>query len=122
MQPLCIQAMAQWPMPARWAGFQGLSIVPGFPSELRNGYERNTPIPNALIVSCCMLDLAMFCSGPVYAERIKDIASIQGVRSNQLVGYGLVVGLNKSGDKNQIYRANLAQYARAFRADIAAWH
>ncbi|MEQ1529485.1 MAG: flagellar basal body P-ring protein FlgI [Methylococcales bacterium] len=38
---------------------------------------------------------------PVHAERIKDIASIQGVRSNQLVGYGLVVGLDKSGDKTQ---------------------
>jgi len=36
---------------------------------------------------------------PAQAERIKDIASIQGVRSNQLVGYGLVVGLEKSGDK-----------------------
>ncbi len=36
---------------------------------------------------------------PVQAERIKDIASINGVRSNQLVGYGLVVGLDKSGDK-----------------------
>jgi flagellar P-ring protein precursor FlgI len=45
--------------------------------------------------------LAMFCNSPVYAERIKDIASIQGVRSNQLVGYGLVVGLNTSGDKNR---------------------
>jgi len=33
------------------------------------------------------------------AERIKDIASIDGVRSNQLVGYGLVTGLDKSGDK-----------------------
>ncbi|MFW5443072.1 MAG: flagellar basal body P-ring protein FlgI [Methylococcaceae bacterium] len=38
---------------------------------------------------------------PVYAERIKDLASIAGVRSNQLVGYGLVVGLNKSGDKTK---------------------
>jgi len=38
-------------------------------------------------------------STSVYAERIKDIASIEGVRSNQLVGYGLVVGLDKSGDK-----------------------
>lgn len=38
-------------------------------------------------------------SGAVHAERIKDIASIEGVRSNQLVGYGLVVGLDKSGDK-----------------------
>ncbi len=34
------------------------------------------------------------------AERIKDIASIEGVRVNQLVGYGLVVGLDKSGDSS----------------------
>jgi len=37
----------------------------------------------------------------VSAERIKDLASIAGVRSNQLVGYGLVVGLNASGDKTK---------------------
>lgn len=36
---------------------------------------------------------------PVHADRIKDIASIQGVRSNQLVGYGIVVGLDGSGDQ-----------------------
>ncbi len=40
-------------------------------------------------------------SPSIYAERIKDLASIAGVRSNQLVGYGLVVGLNKSGDKTK---------------------
>ena len=34
-----------------------------------------------------------------HAERIKDIASVQGVRPNQLVGYGLVVGLDGSGDQ-----------------------
>lgn len=33
------------------------------------------------------------------AERIKDLASIQGVRENQLLGYGLVVGLDNSGDQ-----------------------
>lgn len=33
------------------------------------------------------------------AERIKDLAAIQGVRNNQLLGYGLVVGLDGSGDK-----------------------
>ena len=37
--------------------------------------------------------------GSVQAERIKDIASIEGMRDNQLVGYGLVVGLNGTGDK-----------------------
>ncbi|WP_031436929.1 flagellar basal body P-ring protein FlgI [Methylobacter tundripaludum] len=46
-----------------------------------------------------LLLLGIAVSGPVCAERIKDIASIEGVRSNQLVGYGLVVGLDKSGDK-----------------------
>ncbi len=35
----------------------------------------------------------------VHAERIKDIASIAGVRNNQLVGYGLVVGLDGTGDQ-----------------------
>ena len=33
------------------------------------------------------------------AERIKDLASVQGVRENQLLGYGLVVGLDGSGDQ-----------------------
>lgn len=37
--------------------------------------------------------------GHAYAERIKDLASIQGVRDNQLIGYGLVVGLDGSGDQ-----------------------
>ena len=35
----------------------------------------------------------------VHAERLKDLASIQGVRDNPLVGYGLVVGLDGSGDQ-----------------------
>ena len=46
-----------------------------------------------------MLMLTAF-SNPVLAERIKDIASIEGIRTNQLVGYGLVVGLDKSGDSS----------------------
>ncbi len=36
------------------------------------------------------------------AARIKDMAAIKGIRSNQLVGYGLVVGLNGTGDKDKI--------------------
>ena len=34
-----------------------------------------------------------------HAERVKDIASVAGVRTNQLVGYGLVVGLDGTGDQ-----------------------
>lgn len=36
---------------------------------------------------------------PSHADRIKDIANVQGVRSNQLIGYGLVVGLPGTGEK-----------------------
>ncbi|EIC29554.1 MULTISPECIES: flagellar basal body P-ring protein FlgI [Methylomicrobium] len=47
-----------------------------------------------------MLGLAL--SGSVRGERIKDIASVEGMRTNQLVGYGLVVGVdNKSGDRTK---------------------
>lgn len=48
-----------------------------------------------------LLLLAAIGIAPAYAERIKDIASIEGIRTNQLVGYGLVVGLDKSGDKTK---------------------
>jgi len=41
-----------------------------------------------------------FFSTAVSADRIKDLASLAGVRANQLVGYGLVVGLSGTGDKN----------------------
>lgn len=36
---------------------------------------------------------------PAAAERIKDLASVAGVRANQLIGYGLVVGLHGTGDR-----------------------
>ena len=39
-------------------------------------------------------------SFPAQAVRIKDIASVEGVRDNQLIGYGLVVGLAGTGEKN----------------------
>jgi flagellar P-ring protein precursor FlgI len=53
-------------------------------------------LANLLLLGLCGL-LAV--TPPVQAERIKDLASIQGVRNNQLLGYGLVVGLDGSGDK-----------------------
>ena len=67
-----------------------------------------------------LLMLALFCSNPVYAERIKDIASIQGVRTNQLVGYGLVVGLNMSGDKNRFTGQTLRSMLGRFGLTLPA--
>lgn len=46
------------------------------------------------------LAAALFSGLPASAARLKDIASIEGVRSNQLIGYGLVVGLQNTGDKS----------------------
>lgn len=43
--------------------------------------------------------LCLGLAGVATAERIKDLATIQGVRSNHLVGYGLVVGLDGTGDQ-----------------------
>lgn len=52
----------------------------------------------ALCVVCVMLGHAPRTEAAV---RIKDIAQFRGVRDNQLIGYGLVVGLNGTGDKSQ---------------------
>lgn len=46
-----------------------------------------------------LLIVALSLSATGHAERIKDIATVQGVRTNQLVGYGLVVGLDGTGDQ-----------------------
>ncbi len=51
-------------------------------------------------VACLMINTA---SGALAQTRIKDIASIEGVRGNQLYGYGLVVGLNGTGDKQSSF-------------------
>jgi len=48
-----------------------------------------------------LLFIAVSAPLPVQATRIKDIAAFDGVRDNQLVGYGLLVGLNGSGDSDQ---------------------
>ena len=45
------------------------------------------------------LTICVVLSAPSHAERLKDLAGIQGVRQNQLMGYGLVVGLDGSGDQ-----------------------
>ncbi len=65
-------------------------------------YGRNFEV-NVKKIILCLLLIAVSCqlSASVHAERIKDIASFEGVRDNQLIGYGLIVGLDGSGDKGQ---------------------
>ena len=68
--------------------------------------------------------LCLSVSGLAFAEsavtRIKDIAKVQGVRSNQLVGYGLVMGLNGTGDSNKTLEVlqSVANMLRKFGVTI----
>src|SRR6266849_6390114 len=55
--------------------------------------------PNMFQVACAaLLALALSATAAGATSRIKDLANIEGVRQNQLIGYGLVVGLNGTGD------------------------
>ena len=51
-----------------------------------------------LCIKLCLL-ASLVIALPSMAERLKDLASIQGVRDNPLIGYGLIVGLDGSGDQ-----------------------
>ncbi|WP_368646966.1 flagellar basal body P-ring protein FlgI [Castellaniella ginsengisoli] len=62
-------------------------------------------IPTSLLMRRLAAGVLALCLGVLFplgaaqAERIKDLASFTGVRENQLIGYGLVVGLDGSGDQ-----------------------
>jgi flagellar P-ring protein precursor FlgI len=58
-------------------------------------------IVSKLSILVGLAGLIAFTASPprAHAERIKDMAQVQGVRTNQLVGYGLVVGLDGTGDQ-----------------------
>jgi len=75
-------------------------------------------------IKYCLLALLLVSSAS-WAERIKDITQIKGVRSNQLVGYGLVVGLDGTGDQTaqtpftvQSLKSMLSQYGIALPPDV----
>jgi flagellar P-ring protein FlgI len=56
----------------------------------------------ALALATLAASAALWWPWPVQAaQRIKEVAAVQGVRSNQLLGYGLVVGLDGTGDQTQ---------------------
>jgi len=52
-----------------------------------------------LVLGAFAILVALAAASPAHAERVKDLATVAGVRSNQLVGYGIVVGLNGTGDQ-----------------------
>jgi len=53
--------------------------------------------------------------------RVKDITHVRGARANQLVGYGLVVGLNNAGDKDPVYsKASIANMLQRYGITVPA--
>ena len=63
--------------------------------------ERNL-VEHLLFVVLAMM-AALLVAAPASADRIKDLGGFQGIRSNQLTGYGVVVGLPGTGDDNLEY-------------------
>ncbi|MEM1380813.1 MAG: flagellar basal body P-ring protein FlgI [Pseudomonadota bacterium] len=55
----------------------------------------------AVVTLATFLSVGALLTGPAAGSRLKDITKIEGVRENQLIGYGLVVGLPGTGDRTQ---------------------
>ena len=72
------------------------SIFPSMPQPRRVNRERWWLALLAILI-------AILAGHPAGADRIKDLGTFQGIRSNQLTGYGIVVGLPGTGDDNLDY-------------------
>ncbi|WP_409202808.1 flagellar basal body P-ring protein FlgI [Vibrio sp. SS-MA-C1-2] len=66
--------------------------------------SKNVSIKNSLklMLSTILVSLSLFLSQLAFAQPIQTLVDIYGDRDNQLIGYGLVVGLDGSGDKSQV--------------------
>ena len=78
--------------------------LPGMPDvtdRRRRGASLVSPLWTSVssVLSAVFLVFLAALPQPAHAQRVKDLATIQGVRNNQLVGYGLVVGLDGTGDQ-----------------------
>jgi flagellar P-ring protein FlgI len=62
--------------------------------------RKTRPMPGRAVAIWVILVWCLLSLSPALADvRIKDITDVEGIRENQLIGYGLVVGLNGTGDK-----------------------
>src|SRR2546430_13528890 len=86
-----------WPDVRRWHGLRYSFAGPNHFSLVRTTWGARMPrtLQSALAVAFTLLAALAPASA---TSRIKDLANIEGVRQNQLIGYGLVVGLNGTGD------------------------
>jgi flagellar P-ring protein precursor FlgI len=72
---------------------------PSRPGRDGHGRDPHPRGPGFTLLFVVFSMLAMLASGAFAQSRIKDLATLQGVRGNQLVGYGIVAGLDGSGDQ-----------------------
>jgi hypothetical protein len=94
-------------------------------SWMHRSYMSAVGILSVLSAGCLIVMIMMLSSGAAHAERVKDLASVSGVRGNQLVGYGLVVGLDGTGDQTsqapftiQSIRNMLAKFGVTIPANV----
>ncbi|MGB1270888.1 MAG: flagellar basal body P-ring protein FlgI, partial [Endozoicomonas sp.] len=83
-----------------------------------NAMEMRYPMFPPVLVSLLCLTLVFpdFAS----ARRLLDMVDVEGVRANQLIGYGLVVGLNGTGDKSSFTKQSLVNMLREFGLTITS--
>ena len=63
-----------------------------------------------LFLALCLFALATLAPATAMAERVRDLGTFQGLRSNQLTGYGVVVGLQGTGDtRGPLYISIISQ-------------
>ena len=77
-----------------------------------------TYVSKIIGIVALLLTVAVGISETAHADRLKDLTSVAGVRSNQLVGYGIVVGLSGTGDGNtqltlQTIQSMVAQFGQS---------
>jgi flagellar P-ring protein precursor FlgI len=72
------------------------------------------------LISMAVLALGLLVAGGVHAARIKDLGRVDGVRDNQLIGYGVVTGLAGTGDslRNKATRQSLANLLGQFDLSV----
>ena len=79
----------------------GEEYIKGLPKAQNDNHKNNSTRIRNFIIICALtiiITLLLFAKSAYSASRIKDIVYFEGIRENTLLGYGLVVGLNGTGD------------------------
>jgi flagellar P-ring protein precursor FlgI len=87
--------------PTSGSASRSWSVLPGT-AKAPEGVKWTLFVGWILLAAALVLAVSLaFGESPGQRARVKDVATIEGIRDNQLVGYGLVVGLHGTGDGNQ---------------------